>query len=167
MADVDRRVFRFETTAAASADANALTYDGLRRFDLVIDAIALGLALVLVLGGYPLPGVVVAVVAVLSLLGSRFHPLHRALTRIRFGGLLGQTTEVVVDDKGVRFENPLGSSFIPWATVTTVKSNARTVALFRGRALVGYIPAVAFASAAEQASIVAFARERMGTPART
>lgn len=165
MVDADRRVFRFETTAKASADANALAFDGLRKFDVVIDAVALALALVLILGGYPLPGAVVALVAVLSLISGRFHPLHRTVTRIRFGSLLGQPTEVTIDGEGVHFENPLGSSFVPWSTVTTVKSNAETVALFRDRALVGYIPATAFETAAEQASVVAIANERIRGPA--
>jgi hypothetical protein len=164
--DADRQVFRFETTAKASADAHALANDGLRRFDRVVDAVALVVAAGLIVGGYALPGGLVALIAVLSLIGSRVHPVHRLLTTVRFRSLLGQTTEVTVDDEGVRFENPLGSSFIPWTTVTSVKSNQETVALFRHRLLVGYIPANAFGSAAAQASVVAFANERIPSRSR-
>jgi hypothetical protein len=158
----DRRVFRFQTTAKASADAHALAHDRLRRFDLIIDGVAMVFALMLLFGGYPLLGAFVAVIAVLSLLSSRFHPFQRALTTMRFRSMLGRTTEATLDDDGLRLENPLGSAFVPWSSMTVVKSNRETVAFFRGGLLVGYIPSLAFPSPAVQESVVTFARERIG-----
>jgi hypothetical protein len=153
---------QFRSTAKASADAHALSRVGLVQFDLVIDAVALVVAVILIASG-SLLGVLLIVVAVLSLLGSRFHFLPRAVTAVRFRGILGQTTDVTIDDEGVRLENPLGSSFVPWSTITAVRSNSQTVAFFRDHLLFGYVPASAFASAAAQAETVAFAKARLAS----
>ena len=166
MASTERRVYRFETTAKASADARALERPGLTRFDLALDAGALVAAAVLVATGNQLLGVLVAAIALISLVGSRFHPLQRVIIERRYRSLLGQTTEVTLDGEGVRFENPLGSSFVPWATVTAIRANRDTVAFLRDRALVGYIPASSFASPAEQAEVVALAEGRIAPPGR-
>ena len=71
---------------------------------------------------------------------------------------------MTIDDEGLRFENPLASSFVPWSSVTAVRSNSQTVAFFRDRVLVGYIPSAAFASPAAQAKVAAFALTRIASP---
>ena len=157
----ERQVLHFTTTAKSSADAHALAGPGFARFDLIVDSLALVLAVVMVATGFPLLGAIVAVIAVLSLLGSRSHPIQRALLAIRFRALLGQATTVSVDDDGLRFENALGSSFVPWSSITVVRSSDRTVAFFRDRVLMGYVPSTAFASRAAQDELVAFARARI------
>jgi hypothetical protein len=163
----DRRPLRFQTTAKASADAHALTHVGLARFDLVIDGLAVLVALVLLATGNVLLGVAVIVIAGLSLAGSRFHPLQRALISIRFRSILGQVTEVTIEDEGLRFENPIASSFVPWSSINAVRSNSQTVAFFRGRVLMGYIPSSAFESPAAQSKVVAFVESRIaGDPER-
>jgi hypothetical protein len=159
------QVLRFETTAQASADAHALARPGLGRLDVIVDGVALVVALLLFATGNVLLGVAVIVVAGLSVLGSRFHPLQRALIAFRFRSLLGPTTEVTIDDKGLRFENPLGAAFVPWSSITAIRSNSRTVAFFRDRVLLGYVPSSAFESAEAQASMAAVAEARI-TPAR-
>ena len=55
----------------------------------------------------------------------------------------------------------MGSSFIPWSSITVVRSTDRTVAFFRDRVLMGYIPSSAFASRDAQEGLVAFARARI------
>ncbi len=154
--DERRFVLHFTTTAGASADAHALARPGLARFDLVVDVIALVLAIVLLAGGY-LAGWLVAGIAILSLVGSRFHPFQRAMIWVRFRALLGRLTTVTIDEEGIRTENELGTSFVPWTTVDTVHSTRRTVAFFRGAALLAYVPSSAFASMAAQADLAAFA----------
>lgn len=52
---------------------------------------------------------------------------------------------------------------VPWSALTAVRSNARTVIFVRDRVLLGYLPASAFASPADQADIVRFARERIAS----
>lgn len=153
---------RFVTTAAASADARALSQPGLVRLDRVVDVTAIGVALLLVVLDLPIVGGIVLVIAVLSLLGSSLHPVQRALISARFGSMLGKETRVAFDDAGARFEGELGSTFVPWSSVTAVRTNRRTVALFRDRVLLGYVPASAFSSADQQADVVAFARSRIG-----
>jgi hypothetical protein len=147
------------TTARASADAHALARVGLAQFDLVVDAVALVLAVILLIGGNLL-GILVAAVAGLSIVGSRYHPFQRALIAVRFRNVLGRATEVTINDEGLRFENDLASSMVPWSSITSVRSNSQTVAFFRDRLLMGYVPASAFASPAVQADVVAFARAR-------
>ncbi len=162
MESSDRHAFRFTTTAKASADAHALTHVRLVRFDLIVDVVGLLLGLVLLATDNVLLGVAVMVIAGLSLAGSRFHPLQRALIAIRFRSLLGQATQVTIDDEGLRFDNPLGTSFVPWSSITAVRSNKETVAFFRDRVLMGYVPSSAFASQAAQAKLVDFAKSRIG-----
>ena len=94
-------VLRFTTMAQASADARALAQSGLARLDLVVDAAALLFAAVLALNDAESLAALVAVIAVLSLLGSRFHPLQRALLAVRFRSILGRTTEVRIEDDGL------------------------------------------------------------------
>lgn len=160
----DRQVLRFQTTAKASADAHALAYVGLAKFDLIIDGAAAIVAVFLLATGNLLVGVLVAVIAALSLAGSRFHPLQRALIAMRFRSILGRTTEVTIDDEGLRFENPLASLFVPWSSITAVRFNSQTVAFFRDRVLLGYIPSTAFDSPAAQAKVAAFAQTRIASP---
>jgi len=158
--DAERHELRFVTSAAASADARALANVGLARIDLLVDVAALVFAGAAIALGFVLLGIAVAVVAILPLLGSVSHPFQRALIAWRFGSLLGKPTTVTMDGEGVRFENEVASTFVPWSSVTDVRSSSRTVALFRDRVLLGYVPASAFASPQAQARVVAFARAR-------
>jgi hypothetical protein len=155
-------VVRFTTTAQASADAHALARPGQARFDLIVDAVALGISVVLLAAGNLL-GLVVAAIALVSLAGSRSHPLQRTLIAIRFRAYLGRATTVTVDDEGMHFENDLATSLVPWSSVDRVRWNKRTVAFFHGRALLGYVPSSAFASPTAQADVVAYATSRIRT----
>ena len=154
-------VLHFTTTAQASADAHALARPGLARFDLIVDAAALVLAAVLVAVGYPWVGIVVAVVAVVSLLGRRSHPLQRAMIAFRFRSILGRASTVTIDDDGIHSENELGTSVVLWSSVDTVHSTRRTVAFFRGPVLLAYVPSSAFASPEAQGAVAAFAVTRI------
>ena len=156
-----RYALQFQTTAKAAADANALSGLGFARFDLIVDILAMVLAVLVAATGNVAIGAVVFAIAALSLLTARIHPIQRALIALRHRSLLGQATDVTMDDEGYRLENPLGSSYVPWSTVTDVRANDQTVAFFRDRALVGYVPAIAFASPDEQARVVDFARSRI------
>ena len=111
--------------------------------------------------GLPILGVIVFAVAVLSLLGSVFHPFQRAIISMRARPMLGKEARVTFDGEGARFDGELGTTFVPWSSVTTVRSNSRTVALFRDNVLLGYLPASAFLSPGHQAQVVAFAQSRL------
>ena len=126
-----------------------------------MDALALVLAVVLLVAGYLLPGLLVVVVAVVSLLGRRSHPLQRAMIGIRFRSLLGRETTVTIDDDGIRSENELGASLVPWSSIDTVHSTRRTVAFFRGPVLLAYVPSSSFASPDAQGAVAAFAVARI------
>jgi hypothetical protein len=154
-------VLHFTTTAQASADAHALARPGLARFDLLVDAAALVLAAVLLVLGYPWLGLLVAVIAAVSLLGRRSHPLQRAMIAFRFRSILGRATTVTIDDDGIHSENELGTSSVRWSSVDTVHSTRRTVAFFRGPVLLAYVPASAFASPEAQGAVATFAVARI------
>ena len=155
------QVLTFETSARASADAHALSHVGLAQFDLIADVAALILGTWL-LAQSSIWGVALLVISALSLIGTRWHPFQRWLIVRRFGSLLGQRTRVTTADAGVTFTNALGSSTVPWASMTAVRSNERTVAFFRGRLLLGYVPAEAFTGPEAQATFVAEAGARIG-----
>ena len=156
----ERPVLRFRTTAKAAADARAMSMVGLTRLEVIVGVGLLVYALSILAVGFSV-GILVAVVAVGSLLDSRLNLSLRALLAIHFRSILGRTTEVALDDDGLRYENPLGSSFVPWSSMTAVRQNSRTVGLFRGRILVGYIPSVGFDSPEARAAVVAFAQTRI------
>jgi hypothetical protein len=61
------------------------------------------------------------------------------------------------------FANELGSSFVPWSSITIMRSDHQTTAFMRGRALLGYIPATAFPSAQARAEFLDYARGRLAT----
>jgi hypothetical protein len=153
---------RFITSAEASVDARALANPTLARVDLLVDVIALGLAPVSLAVGYQILGVIVLVIALLSLLGRHSHPFQRAVISMRARSVLGRETRVTLDETGAHFESGLGTAFVPWSSVTDVRANHRTVALFRDRLLLGYVPASAFSSVDQQHEAVAFARSKVG-----
>jgi hypothetical protein len=154
-------VLRFTTTAQASADAHALARPSLARFDLIVDGLALVLAVALFLAGYPLFALLVAAIAVVSLAGRRSHPLQRAIIALRFKSLLGRTTTITIGEDGIRAEGELGTSFVPWSSIDTVHSTRRTVAFFRGPILVAYVPASSFPSPGAQGAVASFAVTRI------
>ena len=158
--------YKFVTTAKASADAHALVGQRLGQLDVVIDTAAMLFGLLMAIAGQPL-GLLLAGAAGVALATTRIHPVQRWLISKRFRSLLGRTTTVTVGVEGVRFESELGSAFMPWSSVTAVRSNTETVAFIRDRVLLGYIPASALPSAAVMAEVVAFANERTASAQRT
>jgi hypothetical protein len=156
----DRRVLRFQTTAKASADARALSTVRLSQLEVIVGFVVLVYGLSILAVGVS-AGILVAVVAGLGLIDSRQHLLLRALVAIHFRSILARTTEVAMDDDGLHYKNPLGSSFVPWSSMTTIRQNSRTVGFFRGHVLLGYIPSVAFDSPEARVAVVAFAQTRI------
>lgn len=156
MTDPHPLVVRFVTTAKASADARALVNTGWTRIDVIVDAVAIAVGLAFVASGHLL-GLLLVVGALIALASTRLHPVQRWLISWRFRSLLGKTTVVTVDDEGVRFANEIGTSLIPWAAITAIRSNTVTTAFIRDRVLLGYIPADAFSTAQTRTEFIEFA----------
>jgi hypothetical protein len=163
----------FVTTAQASADAHALARPRLNAFDRSADIVACLVGLLTIVMGVAWSsvamcavGVVLLVVATLSVIGTRSHPFQRWVISRRFGSVLGQGTDVTVDERGLGLSNSLATMFMPWSAITTVRSTPRTVVFFRGPLLVGYIPASAFESRRAQASAAAFAAAHIEAASR-
>ena len=159
----DRWVVRFTTTAAASADAHALSREGIVRLDLVVDVVALVVGVILIAIDLAIFGVIIMIIAALSLIGSRYHPIQRAIIGWRLRAILGHPSTVTIDETGLRSESALGVSFLPWSSITAVRSTSRTLAFFRDHVLLGYVPSSAFASPAVQDQAAAFARSRIAS----
>jgi hypothetical protein len=165
-ADTSGRSFQFVTTVQASLDARALYHDGpLNRVDLIVDALALLIGLGLAASGY-LFGLVIVLVAALFLVSRRLQPLQRLLIARNGRSLLGKRTDVTIGADGFRFSNEVATTFVPWSSLTAVRSNARTVLFVRDRFIAGYVPASAFSSPGEQADVVRFVQEHIGGESR-
>ena len=164
MTDTDRFVARFVTSAKASTDARALANSGWTRIDVIVDAIAIVVGFAFVASGQSL-GFVLVVLALVALASTRWHPLQRWIVSWRFRSFLGKPTVVTIDDEGVRFANEVGTSVVPWAAVTDIRSNDITTIFVRDRAMLGYIPADAFPSEQTRSDFIEFARGRLAAEA--
>jgi hypothetical protein len=165
-ADTSGRSFKFVTTVQASLDAQALYHDGpLNRVDLIVDALALLIGLTLAASGN-LIGLLLVVAAALFLVSRRFQPIQRLLVNRYRRSLIGKRTDVTVGADGFEFSNEVATTFVPWSSVTAVRSNKRTVLFLIDRVIAGYIPASAFSSPDEQADVVRFVQERIAGHSR-
>jgi YcxB-like protein len=164
-ADTSGRSFQFVTNVQASLDARALSYDArLNRLDPILGGLALLIGLVLAASGY-LFGLLIAIGAGLFFVSRRLQPIQRWLIARNGRSLLGKRTEVTVGADGFRFSNEVASTYIPWSSVTAVRSNTRTVLVLIDRVIAGYIPASAFSSPGQQANLVRFVQERIAETA--
>lgn len=76
-------------------------------------------------------------------------------------GVLGEAIELDIGDDGIHCQGPLGTSHVPWSSLTEVRSNESTVIFVRDRLVAAYAPAASFSGAAEQAEVVAYSRDRI------
>jgi hypothetical protein len=156
---LSRASFEFTTSADAAVDARNLLGQRANRFDLVLDVAAIVGGLVLIALGQ------VAIGLFLVLAAIAFRVLTRKVQKLVIArqarSLLGRRTQVTVDDEAVRFAGELGSTEVPWSSLTDVRSDDRTVIFVRDRLLAGYLPATAFASPEEQATFVRAAAGRV------
>ena len=155
------RRLTFTTIADAALDAREVL--GARRFgkvQLVADTVLIVGGVAAGIAGYPL-GYFVAIFGILFLVLGDFDLVRRWQANRYFGSLLGRTVTVDVDEESVRFSNDLAQTQFGWSSLTTVRSTPKTVVFLRERAILGYIPSAAFASAEDQRRFVEFARERI------
>ena len=165
-ADTSGRSFQFVTTVQASLDARALSYDArLNRLDQIAGALALLIGLGLAASGY-LFGLLIAIGTALLFISRRLQPIQRWLIARTGRSLLGKQTEVTVGADGFQFSNEVATSYVPWSSLTAVRSNTCTVLFLIDRVIAGYIPASAFSSPSEQADVVRFVQERIADKSR-
>ena len=153
------RSFVFTTSPEAAVDARDLMGARGRRVDIVIDLAAITLGVLLIATGQPVFGCFLVVGAIVFLtLGRRIRIwLFQRVGR----SMMGKSTEVVVDDEALRMRSELGTTDVPWSSLTRVRSNERVVIFVRDRLLVGYVPASTFASPEEHAAFVRFASNQV------
>ncbi len=80
-------------------------------------------------------------------------------------GVAGETHEYTATGDGLHLSGPIGISTAVWSSLTEVRADERTVILMRGKVLACYVPASAFASAAERDAFVAFCRAHVSEAA--
>jgi Bacterial PH domain len=159
------RTFQFVTTVQASLAARDLLNARHSRVDLIVYTAAVLLGLAWAAAGIPF-GLLIAIIAAIGLASRRFQPIERLLITRNARSLLGKRTEVTIDADGLQFSNAVATTYVPWSSLTAVRSNARTVLFTIDRVIAGYIPASAFSSPGEQADVVRFAQERMASESR-
>ena len=159
------RTFQFVTTVQASLDAQGLLNARHSQVDLIVYTAGLVLGIAWAAAGI-LFGLLIAVIAAIGLASRRFQPIERLLITRNTRSLLGKRTEVTIGADGVQFSNAVAMTYVPWSSLTAVRSNPRTVLFTIDRVIAGYLPASAFSSPGEQADVVRFAQERMAGESR-
>jgi hypothetical protein len=106
-------------------------------------------------------GLALAMFCALMLVLNRFALMDRWFGRRRARSVLGRRVELILSDDGIDWTGPQATSHVPWGSITEVRSNARTVLFVRDRLLLAYAPSAAFASAHEQADVVAYAQRQI------
>jgi hypothetical protein len=149
---------KYEITPAALLDAVRLhqtTFLARARAALAVIVLA-GLAITVV--GDPKLGLSVAIFGLLMLGLTWVQFLDRWLIGNRGRGMIGETSEYVIDDGGIHYTHTLGSGDLPWSALTTIRANERSIVFGRDRVLAAYIPTSSFSSSAERDAFIAFAR---------
>ena len=95
------------------------------------------------------------------LLMARFSVMDRLVSGRRLRSLIGRGMELVLNHDGIAWTGPLSTGQIPWASVTEVRANNKSVLFVSDRLLLAYAPANAFATSDAQAAVVAYARREV------
>ena len=107
-------------------------------------------------------GLVAAVLALLALLEWRFPTVDRWLLRRRFAARIGAEVEFWTDERGIEYRQTGFSGHIDWATITSIKEDARSLTLMQGGLRLMGIPKRAFGSDDAAAAFVAEVRRAAG-----
>ena len=153
-------VIRYVVSFDDSLEAGRLFHARLIRWYQVALAVGLvaGIAVTL---SYPVLGLWIALTCATLFLLARFSVMDRLFGRRRLKSLIGGMTELDLGEDGIDYTGPLSSSHIPWASITEVRSNRRTVLFVCDRLLLAYAPAASFASPAEMAEAIAYSRRQI------
>lgn len=159
-AEAPRYLIRFQQSFESALEAGRFFQARVYRM------VYIGFGTGLVAGGVlilfnPTAGILIMVFSGLMLITTRLELLDRFIGRRRFRSVLDQPIQMSLGEEGIHLEGPLATSYMPWPSLTEVRSNDRTVLFIRDQILLAYAPAAAFASADERAEVIAFARERI------
>jgi hypothetical protein len=159
-ADAPRYVIRYKQSFDSALEAGRFFQARLYR------AYYIAFGAGLIVGGAvllinPTVGLFIMAFCGLMLITTRLELLDRLIGQRRFRSVLGQPIQLSLGEEGIFWEGPQATSHIPWTSLTEVRSNEQTVLFVRDRILLAYAPAASFATAEEQAEVVAFSRERI------
>lgn len=152
---------RYEITPAAMTEAvrlNQATF--LARYRIVMVALAIAGVVIAFTVNSPL-GLTIAILGVLLLAMTWMGFLDRWLYGNRGEGVVGGTCEFLIDDRGIHYQNPVGSGTLAWSALSSVRANDKTVVFGRDRVMVAYMPTTAFTSSVERDAVLAFSRKSL------
>ena len=154
-------VVRFTITPTAAIDAARLfSARFLSRYVAVL-IVVLVVGLAIAAFGNPRVGVSLSLVSLFLLATARLPPLERWMIGLQMRSLIGGESELVIGEDGLQYRNPMASGDIGWSALTEIRENEKTVVFMRDRLLASYTPSSAFASPAQRAEAVAFARTKI------
>ena len=153
-------VIRYVVSFNASLEAGRFFQARLCRWYQV--ALAVGLvAGIAVTPSAPVLGLPIALTCATLFLMARFSVMDRLFGRRQLRSLIGGSTELDLGEEGLDYTGPLSSGHIPWTSITEVRANRRTVLFVGDRLLLAYAPAASFATPAEMAEVIAYARRQI------
>jgi hypothetical protein len=152
---------QFVLIADDAIDAQSLMRSRFHDLATFLVGLDIALGVFVTLAGNPTVGLAVAFAGAAVLVLTRTRALSRWLIERQSRSLLGLRQLIVITETGIQFESPMANGEIPWAAITEVRENERTVAFVRDRLIGAYIPASAFASPAAREQIVSYARARI------
>jgi hypothetical protein len=119
---------------------------------------------VVLLAVRPTIGLAMIVAFAALLLMTKYQITTRLFGPRRVKNLIGRVVQLSLSDAGIDSSGPLSTSQIPWSSVTKVRANGRYMLLLGDSLLLVWVPASAFATPAEMAAVVDYARRRSAEP---
>jgi hypothetical protein len=149
---------RYRITAEGMLDANRVHLARFWRIYRLVFMVTAVIGLTLAIVVNVTIGVTVLVLALLMLALTWFHGIDTWLLRRSGRGYIGETTEYLIDDEGIRYAGPLGNGLLPWSRITSVRADKKSIAFGRDRILAAWVPSDAFDTPAERDAFIAFVR---------
>jgi hypothetical protein len=157
-------LIRYTQTFTAAVEAGRLLQARLLRWYHGVFGTGLLVGALIALASLPI-GIGVTFFCAMMLLTTQFAVMDRLFGRRQVRSVLDRTIELTLGDDGIHWDGPTGTAHFPWAAITEVRANSRTVIFVRDRLLVAYAPADAFGSSGDRAGAIAYSRRQIADAA--
>jgi hypothetical protein len=153
-------VIRYIQSFGAAVEAGRLLQARFLRWYYVVFGTGLVVGALIALTRLPI-GIGVIFFCAMMLLTTQFAVMDRLFGRRQVRSVLDRPIELTLGDDGIHWDGPTGTAHFPWAAITEVRANSRTVIFVRDRLLVAYAPADAFGSSDDRAGAIAYSRRQI------
>jgi hypothetical protein len=106
-------------------------------------------------------GLAIALFCAALLVMARLAVMDRLVARRRVKSLIGRRVELALDDDGIAWNGPISTGQMPWASVTEVRANVKTVLWIGDRLLLAFAPAQCFATPDQRDEAIAYSRRQL------